>query len=105
MSKLLYVEPTDEITDLVDRIRRSEGERDLVFVVPPDGRVLRSGLDHQLLMQYTRGFQKRVGIVSPDPQIQALAMRTGFPTFPSISRMEQGLPLTSAPSLVAAAPG
>jgi len=105
MSKLLYVEPTDEITDLVDRIRRSEGERDLVFVVPPDGRVLRSGLDHQLLMQYTRGFQKRVGIVSPDPQIQALAMRTGFPTFPSISRMEQGLPLTSAPSLVAAAQG
>ncbi len=101
MSKLLYVEPTDEITDLVDRIRRSEGERDLIFVVPPDGRVLRSGLDHQLLMQYTRGFQKRVGIVSPDPQIQALAMRTGFPTFPSISRMEQGLPLTAAPTLTA----
>ena len=25
MSKLLYVEPNDEITDLVDRIRRAEG--------------------------------------------------------------------------------
>ncbi|MHB8395036.1 MAG: hypothetical protein ACYDC5_11150 [Candidatus Dormibacteria bacterium] len=97
MSKLLYVEPTDEITDLVDRIRRAEGERDLVFVVPPDARVLRSALDLQLLMQYTRGFQKRVGLVTADPQVQAMAMRTGFPTFPSVSRMEQGLPLTSVP--------
>lgn len=98
MSKLLYVEPTDEITDLVDRIRRAEGERDLVFVVPPDARVLRSALDLQLLMQYTRGFQKRVGLVTADPQVQAMAMRTGFPTFPSVSRMEQGLPLTSVPA-------
>ncbi|MGA9774940.1 MAG: hypothetical protein WBU92_03355, partial [Candidatus Dormiibacterota bacterium] len=81
MSKLLYVEPTDEITDLVDRIRRAEGERDLVFVVPPDGRALRSSLDLQLLLQYTRGFQKRVAIVSGDRQIQALSIRAGFPTF------------------------
>ena len=95
MSKLLYVEPTDEITDLVDRIRRAEGERDLVFVVPPDGRVLRSGLDLQLLMQYAKGFQKRVSVVSSDPQIQALAMRTGFPTFASIAQMEQNAPLHS----------
>ncbi len=102
MSKLLYVEPTDEITDLVDRIRRSEGERDLIFVVPPDGRALRSGLDLQLLMQYTKGFQKRVGIVSADPQIQALAMRTGFPTYPSISQLEQDRPLTSAPAMAPA---
>ena len=101
MSKLLYVEPTDEITDLVDRIRRAEGERDLVFVVPPDGRVLRSGLDLQLLMQYAKGFQKRVSVVSSDPQIQALAMRTGFPTFASIAQMEQNAPLHS---VVGAAP-
>ncbi|HUY55859.1 MAG TPA: hypothetical protein VMV23_11980 [Candidatus Nanopelagicaceae bacterium] len=98
MSKLLYVEPTDEITDLVDRIRRAEGERDLVFVLPPGGRVLRSPLDAQLLMQYTRGFQKRVAIVAAEPQVQALAIRAGFPTFPTVSRLEQGMPLTSAPS-------
>jgi hypothetical protein len=98
MSKLLYVEPTDEITDLVDRIRRAEGERDLVFVVPPDGRVLRSGLDLQLLMQYTKGFHKQVSVVSSDPQIQALSMRTGFPTFASIAQMEQNRPLTSVPA-------
>jgi hypothetical protein len=103
MSKLLYVEPTDEITDLVDRIRRAEGERDLVFVVPPDGRVLRSGLDLQLLMQYAKGFQKRVSVVSSDPQIQALSMRTGFATFSSIPQMEQNLPLTSVPAAAPAA--
>ena len=97
MAKLLYVEPTDEITDLVDRIRRAEGERDLVFVVPPDARALRSSLDLQLLLQYTRGFQKRVSIVSGDPQTQALAIRSGFPTFTTLSQLEQGVALRSAP--------
>jgi hypothetical protein len=103
MAKLLYVEPNDEITDLVDRIRRAEVDRDLVFVVPPDGRVLRSPLDMRLLMQYTRGFQKRIAIVSGDPQIQALAIRTGFPTFASLARLEQGAPLRGVPDVAAAA--
>lgn len=103
MSKLLYVEPTDEITDLVDRIRRAEGERDLVFVVPPDGRALRSSLDLQLLLQYTRGFQKRVAVVSSNPQIQALSIRAGFPTFTTLSQMEQGVALRSAPPTAVAA--
>ncbi|HVB13788.1 MAG TPA: hypothetical protein VNH38_03400 [Candidatus Dormibacteraeota bacterium] len=102
MAKLLYVEPNDEITDLVDRIRRAEEERDLVFVVPPDGRVLRSPLDMRLLMQYTRGFQKRIAIVTGDPQIQALAIRTGFPTFASLARLEQGAPLRGVPQVAAA---
>ena len=107
MSKLLYVEPTDEITDLVDRIRRAEGERDLVFVLPPGGRVLRSALDAQLLMQYTRGFQKRVAIVAAEPPVQALAIRAGFPTFATVSLLEQGRAMTAAPTaqeLAAAAP-
>ena len=102
MAKLLYVEPNDEITDLVDRIRRAEGDRDLVFVVPPDGKVLRSPLDMRLLMQYTRGFQKRIAIVTGDPQIQALALRTGFPTFASLARLEQGAPLRGVPEAAAA---
>jgi hypothetical protein len=105
MAKLLYVEPTDEITDLVDRIRRAEGDRDLVFVVPPDGRALRSSLDLQLLLQYTRGFQKRVSIVSGDAQVQALAIRAGFPTFTTLSQLEQGVSLRSAPTAAAIAAG
>ena len=102
MAKLLYVEPSDEITDLVDRIRRSGADRDLVFVVPPDGHVLRTPLDMRLLMQYTRGFQKRIAIVSGDHQIQTLAIRTGFPTFASLARLEQGAPLRGVPNATAA---
>ncbi|MHB1940520.1 MAG: hypothetical protein ACYCS9_06840, partial [Candidatus Dormibacteria bacterium] len=105
VAKLLYVEPTDEITDLVDRIRRAEDDRDLVFVVPPDGRALRSSLDLQLLLQYTRGFQKRVSIVSGDAQVQALAIRAGFPTFTTLSQLEQGVSLRSAPTAAAVAAG
>lgn len=103
MAKLLYVEPSDEITDLIDRIRRAGADRDLVFVVPPDGHVLRTPLDMRLLMQYTRGFQKRIAVVSGDPQIQTLAIRTGFPTFASLARLEQGAPLRGVPDATAAA--
>ncbi len=103
MAKLLYVEPNDEITDLVDRIRRAQGDRDLVFVVPPEGRVLRSALDMRLLMQYTRGFQKRIAIVSGDAQVQGLAIRTGFPTFASLARLEQGAQLRAVPDVAAVA--
>ena len=102
MSKLLYVEPNDEITDLVDRIRRAGGERDLVFVLSPEGKALRSALDVQLLMQYTRGFQKRIALVTPDPKVQALAIRTGFATFPSVAKFEQGEALTAAQAQPAA---
>ncbi|MGC2207057.1 MAG: hypothetical protein WA724_04300, partial [Candidatus Dormiibacterota bacterium] len=101
MAKLLYVEPSDEITDLSDRIRRAGADRDLVFVVPPDGHVLRTPLDMRLLMQYTRGFQKRIAVVSGDPQIQTLAIRTGFPTFASLARLEQGAPLRGVPDATA----
>ncbi len=102
MAKLLYVEPHDGITDLVDRIRRAEQDRDLVFVVPPDSHVLHTPLDLRLLMQYTKGFQKRIAIVSGDPQVQALALRTGFPTFASLARLEQGVPLRAVPAAAAA---
>ncbi|MGH7611206.1 MAG: hypothetical protein ACREN4_04225 [Candidatus Dormibacteria bacterium] len=104
MAKLLYVEPHDGITDLVDRIRRAEQDRDLVFVVPPDSHVLRTPLDLRLLMQYTKGFQKRIAIVSGDPQVQALSIRTGFPTFASLALLEQGAPLRGVPAPAAAAP-
>ncbi|MGH7641219.1 MAG: hypothetical protein ACREOL_10000 [Candidatus Dormibacteria bacterium] len=102
MAKLLYVEPGDEIPDLIDRIRRAEADRDLVFVVPPDARVLHSPLELRLLMQYARGFQKRVAVVSGDPQVQGQAIRAGFPTFASLARLEQGAALRAVPEVAAA---
>ncbi|HUY61290.1 MAG TPA: hypothetical protein VMW49_05390, partial [Candidatus Dormibacteraeota bacterium] len=105
MAKLLYVEPDDEVTDLIDRIRRSTADRELVFVVPAGARVLHAPLNLQLLQQYARGFQKTAAIVSEDPRTQGLSIRAGFPTFTSLASWEGGSPVTEPPTAGASASG
>ena len=91
MSKVLYVEPDDEITDLVEKIRRAGDEQDLVFVLPHRTRVLQSPLNLRLLQQYSRSFVKHTAIVSGDPRVQALAKSAGFPTYASVQAYERGV--------------
>lgn len=91
MSKVLYVEPDDEITDLVEKIRRSGEEQDLVFVLPHRTKVLQSPLNMRLLQQYSRSFVKRTAIVSGDPRVQQMAKDAGFPTFASVQAYERGV--------------
>src|SRR5258707_483909 len=49
MSRVFYVEPEEEITELVERIRDSGGEQELGFVLPNRARVLQSVLNLRLL--------------------------------------------------------
>jgi hypothetical protein len=91
MSKVLYVEPDDEITDLVEKIRRSGEENELVFVLPHRTKVLQSPLNLRLLQQYSRSFVKRTAIVTGDPRVQELARGAGFPTFASVQAFERGI--------------
>jgi hypothetical protein len=91
MSKVLYVEPDDEITDLVEKIRRSGEEQDLVFVLPQRTKVLQSPLNLRLLQQYSRSFVKHTAIVSGDPRVQEMAKSAGFPTYASVQAYERGV--------------
>ncbi|HZS15047.1 MAG TPA: hypothetical protein VFC09_10640 [Candidatus Dormibacteraeota bacterium] len=91
MSKVLYIEPDDEITDLVEKIRRSGEEQDLVFVLPNRTKVLQSPLNLRLLQQYSRSFVKHTAIVSGDPRVQQMAKNAGFPTFASVQAYERGV--------------
>src|SRR3981081_80413 len=91
MSKVLYIEPDDEIPDLVEKIRRSGEEQDLVFVLPHRTKVLQSSLNLRLLQQYSRSFVKRTAIVSGDPRVQQLAKSAGFPTYASVQAYERGV--------------
>ncbi|HVA21320.1 MAG TPA: hypothetical protein VNN74_04410 [Candidatus Micrarchaeia archaeon] len=102
MPTYLYVEPGDEITDLVDRLRRAGDATELVFVVPEGARVLRTPLDLQLLQQYARGFGKSATIVAGDPRVQRLAVRAGFAAYGSLPALGQGPPAQAAAVAAAA---
>lgn len=91
MARVLYIEPDDEITDLVERIRASGEDSDLVFVLPNRARVLQSVLNLRLLQQYSRSFMKRTAIVSGDPRVQQLARDAAFPVYASVAAYERGV--------------
>ncbi|MEA2670422.1 MAG: hypothetical protein QOG45_642, partial [Chloroflexota bacterium] len=54
MAKMVYVDPEEEITELVERIRAAGDESHLVFIFPSQARVLLSPLNLRLLQQYSR---------------------------------------------------
>jgi hypothetical protein len=91
VSRVLYVEFDDEITELVERIRASGDEADLVFVLPNRARVLQSVLNLRLLQQYSRSFMKRTSIVSGDPRVQQLARDAAFPVYASVAAYDRGV--------------
>jgi hypothetical protein len=90
MSKLIYAEPDDEITNLVDRLRSEKTEKELVFVLPGGSRVLHSNLNARLLKQYSNSLGKSTSVISPDARTQAVAIETGFSVFPNLAAFESG---------------
>ncbi|HEV3235302.1 MAG TPA: hypothetical protein VG329_12215, partial [Candidatus Dormibacteraeota bacterium] len=88
MAKLIYAEPDDEITNLVDRLRGEKEQADLVFVLPPSSRVMQSALNARLLMQYSNSLGKQTSVISPDPRTQGAAIETGFTVYPTLTDYE-----------------
>ncbi len=91
MAKMVYVDPDEEITELVERIRAAGDESDLVFIFPSQARVLLSPLNLRLLQQYSRSNLKSTAIVSGDPRVQGLAREAGFATYASVQAYERGM--------------
>ncbi|HEV3123887.1 MAG TPA: hypothetical protein VG266_04845 [Candidatus Dormibacteraeota bacterium] len=93
--KVVYVEPDEEITDLVERIRDSGDVEELAFVLPQRARVLQSPLNLRLLQQYSRSYAKKTSIVSGEPRVQLMAREAGFSTYASVTALERGIEVTS----------
>jgi hypothetical protein len=105
MAKMLYVDPDEEITELVERIRSAGDEADLVFIFPSHARALLSPLNLRLLQQYSRSNLKSTAIVSGDPRVQGLAREAGFATFASVQAYERGVEVMRPPTDGAAGNG
>src|SRR3979411_40333 len=105
MSKLIYAEPDDEITNLVDRLRSEKSEKELVFVLPGASRVMHSNLNARLLKQYSNTLGKTTSVISPDPRTQTVAIETGFSVFPTMAAFASGRSIDKAVNAGSAPPG
>lgn len=90
LTKLLYVEVDEEVTDLVDRLRALQDEQAVTFVVPERARSLQSPMSFRLLKRYADAYGKHVNLITPDPRLQALALESGFSAYPSLTAYDSG---------------
>lgn len=86
----IYLEPDDEITTAIARLRAvSDGE--VVLVVPPGSRVATSRINFKLLAREANERKLNVAAVSDDPAVRALAVSAGLPTYDTIGAAENAL--------------
>jgi len=95
MAELVQSKPDDEISDLIARVRESQGD-EIGVVIPRDSRAFQTPLNARLLRQFSKQSGRQTSIVSDDPRVQQLARMSGFRTFASVPAFERGLELTSA---------
>ena len=90
----IYVETEEEIPEVVERLRRFNGE-DTMLVLPMRSRIGQSRFNFQLLRNYAARMGKRVTVVCDDPAVQKMASESGFPVFGAVDAQGEGI--TSEP--------
>jgi hypothetical protein len=92
----IYVETEEEIPELVERLRRYNGE-DTMLVLPMRSRIGQSRFNFQLLRNYAARLGKRVTVVCDDPAVQKMASESGFPVFGAVGPLGEGIPSEAEP--------
>jgi hypothetical protein len=88
--QVIYADPSDEIVDLIDRVRNSSDEA--VALVLGAGTVgVQTPLNVRLLRQMGTQAGKTVSVISGDPYIQELSRVGGLPTYASVPAFERGI--------------
>jgi uncharacterized membrane protein YiaA len=87
----IYVETEEEIPELVERLRRYEGD-DTMLVLPLRSRIGQSRFNFQLLRNYAAGMGKKVTVVCDDPAVQKMASESGFAVFGAVGTHGEGIP-------------
>ena len=90
MPQVIYTEPSDEIVDLVDRVRNAP-DTDVALVLNAGTTGMQTPLNVRLLRQLGTRAGKTVSVISGDPYIQELSRVGGLPTYASVPAFERGI--------------
>lgn len=94
--QLLYLEPDDEITGVVRRLRASDASR-VVLVAPGRSRATSSAVALRLLSRVTEADGRQLAIVG-DALTRSLAAEAGLAAHSSVADARAGLPAASTPA-------
>ena len=103
--KVIYIEPEDDITDIITKIEKSK-EKIVALVPPKKAGVFRSVVNIKLINKAATASEKTVVVVTTDPSITKLAAATKLPvtkdlkTAPKIPEAEEELEETISEEVV-----
>lgn len=90
MPQVIYTEQSEEIVELVDKVRKAP-ENEVALVLGAGAVGLQSPLNVRLLRQLGTRAGKTVSIISGDPYIQELSRVGGLATYASVPAFERGI--------------
>ncbi len=83
MATVLQVQPNDEVTELVEKLRADRGSGDITLVVPQGSRLAQSQVNVRLLGRYATQAGRPMAIISADRRVLAAATAAGMRSFES----------------------
>jgi hypothetical protein len=90
MPQVLYVGADDEISDVIEAVRRSS-DNAVALVLPDDAKVFQTPLNLKLLAQFTASAEKQTSLITGDSRMQRLGHDQGFTTYASVQAYERGI--------------
>jgi len=90
MPKLIYLEPDEEITDVIDKISKTD-EKSVSLVIPRGSTLANSVVNLKLLAKRSKALGKGVALVTNDKIAKNLASQIGLSVFGNINDAKAGL--------------
>ena len=103
MDKVIYLDPDEEITSALDKIKNTE-DKGIILVVPKGATLLQSLVNLKLLSKRAIDLKKEIALVTSDKIGRNLASLVGFSVYSDIKEKAKIKPkepvLSSSPSVV-----
>lgn len=93
MDELIYLELDEEITSVIDKLRKS-GAKSVGLIIPRGASLIQSVVNLRLLKKEGESLGKNIALVTTDKVGRNLASQVGLPIYEDIERGEGALPET-----------
>lgn len=91
MEKIIYLEPDDEITTVIDKIRKATRDK-VTLVVPKAATILQSIVNLKLLKKEAHKLGKKISIVTSDDTGRNLASQVGLTVYRDVAKRPEPEP-------------
>ncbi len=95
MEKVIYLEPDDEITSVIDKIKKVNQDK-VILVVPKAATILQSVVNLKILKQQTIRLGKAISIVTSDETGRNLAGQIGLTVYRDLAKRPVSSHVTSS---------